>query len=216
MKNSCVKLLRPMAAIAASAVCLLVSEAQNLTAALPTVVAMDVPTYPDAARVAHLEGSVHLRVTTDGNHVIAIDAEDGPQLLAVAAERNVRSWHLSPHRGVTFTVTYHYAIAPPPQGDLRPPAVTLRMPIQVDVTAAPYQESVQPPTKEKVSGRVPQVFLFNCPVPEASLVFVCWHVAKATAVRLSSIIALDQQFNRTGVPPVVSEVESASSRFLRG
>lgn len=149
MKSSLVNLLRSAVAIVASLLCLPVSEAQSPPVVLPTVLTMDVPTYPDAARVAHLEGSVHLTVTTDGNQVAAVTAADGPQILAAASERNVRSWRFSSHRAVTFIVTYHYAIMHVAKGDLRPPPVTLRMPTSIDVFAAPYHESVQSPTKDK-------------------------------------------------------------------
>lgn len=105
---------------------------------LPEVTSMGVPTYPLVLRVAQLEGIVHLTVETDGRKIKAVHVNDGPQLLGVAAERNLQTWEFSPHEPTSFQVTYRYKLV----GDLKVSsagtAVVLRLPTEVDISALPH------------------------------------------------------------------------------
>src|SRR5882762_2968741 len=65
-----------------------VAQAPELKAALPMVASASVPLYPPLAHTANIEGVVHVRITTDGQRVKIAHAEDGPKLLAAAAEEN--------------------------------------------------------------------------------------------------------------------------------
>jgi hypothetical protein len=92
------------------AVWALAAQAQESRIALPMVAAAAVPLYPPLARVAHVQGIVHVKMTTDGHRVIVTHAEDGHKVLAAAAEENARTWEFATHEPTTFTVTYHYWI----------------------------------------------------------------------------------------------------------
>ena len=88
----------------------LAAMAQESKVALPMVAGASVPLYPPLARVAHVQGVVHVKITTDGHRVIATKVEDGHKLLAAAAEENARTWQFATHEPTTFTVTYSYKL----------------------------------------------------------------------------------------------------------
>lgn len=77
------------------------------------VVASDVAyhEYPQYSRVAldgGIQGTVQVRVTTDGHSVTKIDAESGNPFLVRSAIQNLRTWRYSNHTPRTFDVTYSY------------------------------------------------------------------------------------------------------------
>jgi hypothetical protein len=111
--------------------------AQNSTVALPTLAGGRVPLYPPLARAANVQGVVHVKVTTDGHHVIATHVEDGHKLLATAAEENVGTWQFATHTPTTFTVTYRYKLDSKLKGHPNNPTVILRLPTEVEIYAAP-------------------------------------------------------------------------------
>ena len=111
--------------------------AQQSGIALPMVASAQVPLYPPLARTANVEGVVHLKITTDGHGVVAAQLEDGPKLLAAAAEENVRTWQFSLHEPTTFTVTYSYKLLTEWKGDLNP-VVVLRFPTDVEVSTTRF------------------------------------------------------------------------------
>ncbi len=110
---------------------------QNLKVTLPMVAGATVPLYPPLARAANVQGVVHVKITTDGHHVIATHVEDGPKLLATAAEENARTWEFATHDPTTFTVTYHYKLDAKLAGNPNNPIVILRLPTEVEVSSAP-------------------------------------------------------------------------------
>jgi hypothetical protein len=95
-----------------------------------------VPLYPPLARAAHVQGVVHVKITTDGTKASAAHAEDGHRLLAGAAEENARTWLFTKHEPTVFAVTYRYRISS--DGDPDNPTVKLRFPADVEVSAAPF------------------------------------------------------------------------------
>lgn len=127
----------------ASAVLVLVSMAFPVAVAQESKVAplmvasAAVPLYPPLARAAHIQGVVHVKVTTDGHRVIETHVEDGHKLLAAAAEENARTWQFSTHEPITFTVTYHYKLVAKLKGNPNNPTVTLRLPTEVEVSTMP-------------------------------------------------------------------------------
>jgi TonB family protein len=140
MKNNLGARLGSILLLLLAAVALLVSfraGGQEFRSRLPTVVAIGVPTYPQAVRVAHIEGIVHIKITTDGQRVTDAQVQDGPELLAVSAEKNVRTWQFSPHDPTTFTVTYRYKLVPRLKGGSDNTSVTLSLPSDVEVSAMP-------------------------------------------------------------------------------
>jgi len=112
-----------------------VAQAPELKATLPMVASASVPLYPPLAHTANIEGVVHVRITTDGQRVKIAHAEDGPKLLAAAAEENARTWQFAVHEPTTFTVIYKYALATKWDSDPNNPVVVLRLPTEVQVSA---------------------------------------------------------------------------------
>jgi hypothetical protein len=109
--------------------------AQNAGQQLPVVVSASVPLYPRTAQLAHIQGTVKIRATTDGKKVSSLDAESGPPMLVQAAEDNLRTWQFEEHKPVTFLVTFQYAIEEPPQCSIDNATVVLHMPSDVQVNA---------------------------------------------------------------------------------
>ncbi len=77
---------------------------------LPKVVSAFVPFYPELARQTHIQGTVTLRVSTDGKRVSSVEAENGHRLLVTAAVQNVKAWQFEPHVPTAFEVTFHYKL----------------------------------------------------------------------------------------------------------
>ncbi|HXN51631.1 MAG TPA: hypothetical protein VN943_06815 [Candidatus Acidoferrum sp.] len=118
--------------------------AQESKVALPRVAGAAVPLYPPLARAAHVQGIVHVKVTTDGQRAVATHAEDGPKLLAAAAEENARTWQFAVHEPTTFTVTYHYKLVAGMKGNPDNPEVVLRLPTEVEVRTLPMPPIADP------------------------------------------------------------------------
>jgi hypothetical protein len=98
---------------------------------------MAVPFYPPIARAAHLQGIVHVRVTTDGTRVVATYVVDGPKLLADGAEKNVKTWEFAGDSATTFSVTYRFRLTKSSsQGFIRE-TVILRLPTEIEVLSPP-------------------------------------------------------------------------------
>lgn len=123
--------------VAAAWLACLTARGQETRQALPNVTMIGVPTYPATARTTRLEGVVRLRVTTDGQRVADTELQDGPELLAVAAQDNLRTWQFSPHDPTAFTVTYRYKLTGLVGAESPAPSVVLRLPTEVVVCAIP-------------------------------------------------------------------------------
>lgn len=110
-------------------------------APLPTVIAAEVPQYPDAALKAGVSGTVRMTATTDGEKItdVRIVASGGPASpLGEVALANVRTWRFEPHQRTTFDVSFRFVIASRACGALAsdaPPAVIMRFPTSVELTA---------------------------------------------------------------------------------
>ena len=109
---------------------------QRGTAALPSIAAAMVPLYPPLARIARIEGIVHVKVTTDGHKVIAARSEDGQKMLAEAAERNAQTWEFITHKPTTFIITYQYKLIADEKVNSGT-TVVLRLPTDVEVSTTP-------------------------------------------------------------------------------
>ncbi len=123
--------------------------AQQVRVALPMVTSAQVPLYPPTARLANVEGVVHLKATTDGHHVVSIQVEDGHKLLADFAEENLRTWQFSPHTPTTFTVTYTYKLVTDLEPSQNNPRVILNLPSAVEVEALRWPGTVDMPAGKK-------------------------------------------------------------------
>jgi hypothetical protein len=109
--------------------------AQNTGQPLPVVTSASVPLYPRTALLAHIQGTVKIRVTTDGKRASSLDAESGPPMLAQAAEDNIRTWQFEEHKPLTFLATFHYVIEQPPGCSVGNTTAILHMPTDVEVRA---------------------------------------------------------------------------------
>ncbi|PYT57320.1 MAG: hypothetical protein DMG35_20485 [Acidobacteria bacterium] len=115
------------------------STAQQSKEPLPTVATAGVPFYPPVARVARIEGVVHLRLSTDGKRVSAISVESGPPALVQAAQENVRTWQFKDHSPTTFEATFRYKMLPESECAMDSGTVLLRLPTEVEVSARGVQ-----------------------------------------------------------------------------
>jgi TonB family protein len=115
------------------------STAQQSKEPLPTVAIAGVPFYPPVARVARIEGVVHLRLSTDGKQVSAISVESGPPALVQAAQENVRTWQFKDHSPTTFEATFRYKMLPESECEMDSGTVLLRLPTEVEVSAKGVQ-----------------------------------------------------------------------------
>jgi outer membrane biosynthesis protein TonB len=108
---------------------------------LPAVLSAAVPFYPRICQVAHIEGTVHLRITTDGKTASAIHVEDGPPMLARAAVENVKTWKFENHSPTTFRTIFSYSLflsecdAGCRCRGTEKPAIILHLPGEVDIRA---------------------------------------------------------------------------------
>lgn len=111
--------------------------AQNTGQPLPVVTSASVPLYPRTALLTHIQGTVKIRVTTDGKRASSLEAESGPPMLAQAAEDNIRTWRFKEHKPLTFSVTFRYVIEEPPGCSVGNATAILHMPTDVEVRANP-------------------------------------------------------------------------------
>src|SRR5690349_24043681 len=75
---------------------------------LPTVTTFECPKYPRKAESMRLQGTVRLKVTTDGHQITDIKALPSHPVLAEEAIKNVRTWKFADHTPTSFIVTYYY------------------------------------------------------------------------------------------------------------
>lgn len=140
MKNNCLRRFFVIASLGLFFVSIAFPTspgAHESRVALPRVADAAVPLYPPLARRAQVQGVVHVKVTTDGRRAVVTHAEDGPKLLAAAAEENARTWQFAAHKATTFTITYHYRLVAGMKGDPENPEVVLRLPTEVEVRMLP-------------------------------------------------------------------------------
>lgn len=97
------------------------------------------PIYPRTALLAHIQGTVKLKVSTDGTRAATVDIESGPPMLAKAAKENVLTWQFDPHKPTTFVTTFEYVITRPAQCGITNSASVLKPPLEMQVTAEGVQ-----------------------------------------------------------------------------
>jgi TonB family protein len=108
---------------------------------LPTVLSASVPFYPRIAQAAHIEGKVQLKVSTDGNRAVSVEIQNGPAMLAKAAQENVKTWQFEQHAPTSFEVTFRYRLLASKCDEKcnchspETPSVVLQMPRDIEVTA---------------------------------------------------------------------------------
>jgi hypothetical protein len=101
---------------------------------LPVVKAGALPLYPIMARAARIEGTVKIRVTTDGKKVSSLDTESGAAMLVKAAKENIQTWEFLEHKPTTFITVFVYRFEEPAQCYYSNDSVTLRLPLDVRIS----------------------------------------------------------------------------------
>ena len=84
--------------------------AQKTASDLPRVIRASVPFYPELARQTRIQGTVTLRVSTDGKLVSVIGRGSGHPILVEAATDNVKTWEFKPHAPTSFEITFRYRL----------------------------------------------------------------------------------------------------------
>lgn len=108
---------------------------------LPSVISASVPLYPRTPQMAHIEGTVRLRISTDGNRVASSEVQSGQPILAKAAQDNVKTWEFEQHSPTTFEATFRYKLLPSKCDaecncdSVEKPSVLLKLPSDVEVNA---------------------------------------------------------------------------------
>jgi TonB family protein len=108
---------------------------------LPSIASASVPLYPRTPQMAHIEGVVRLRISTDGSRASSIEVESGQPMLAQAAKENVKTWQFEQHSPTTFEATFRYRLLPSKCDSecncdsLEKGTVLLRLPAEVEVSA---------------------------------------------------------------------------------
>jgi hypothetical protein len=102
---------------------------------LPLVIAASAPVYPRTPLLAHIEGTVKLRVTTDGKKVSSLDAESGPPMLLQATEENIWTWQFEDHKPTHFPVTFEYKLVDKTTCSVENGTIVLRLPAYVEISA---------------------------------------------------------------------------------
>lgn len=96
-----------------SACCVAQDKPGETKRPLPKPVSASVPFYPELARATRIQGTVKLRVSTDGKIVSVIETESGHPILVGAATNNVKTWEFKPHPPTSFEVTFRYRLFVP-------------------------------------------------------------------------------------------------------
>jgi TonB family protein len=108
---------------------------------VPSVTSASVPLYPRTPQMAHIDGVVRLRISTDGNRVASVEVQSGQPMLAQAAQDSVKTWQFEPHTPTTFETTFRYKLLPSKCDaecncdSVEKPSVLLQLPSDVEVNA---------------------------------------------------------------------------------
>jgi hypothetical protein len=118
--------------------------------AIPAISTASVPLYPNVAQSARVQGSVRMRVTTDGRRVVrvenlSLETQKGAEpehpvpaevhqayrALAESAEQNVATWTFLPGAPTSFIVSYRYRLID--GADAKNAKVIMTFPADVEV-----------------------------------------------------------------------------------
>ncbi len=112
-------------------------------ATLPVVKSAEMPAYPNLARLARIEGTARIKVSTDGNSIVRIAADGAHKMLLGAAQENLKTWRFYPHKPQTFTLTFIFKLEPPEVYGPVNPTIQLDLPTRVEIrTKMPTVETV--------------------------------------------------------------------------
>ena len=100
----------------------------------PVPVAMEVPRYPDRARMIDYEGTVLVLVEVEAGVVKSAGVEFGDPVLVDEVIQNVRTWRFAPDVTFSFEVKYEFRLEKRTPSEGEAPKVELRLPEYVSVT----------------------------------------------------------------------------------
>ncbi len=113
--------------------CTVAAQNKGYKPEMPVVKSAEMPLYPHLARMARIEGTVRMEVTTDGMAVTKIAGSGAHKLLLDAAEQNVRTWKLYRHKPQTFMVVFIYKLERPDVFGFVNPTLLLELPNRVEI-----------------------------------------------------------------------------------
>ena len=117
-----------------------VTATQN-SGAIPSVASAQVPFYPPLPQRAHMEGTVRLKITTDGRRTSSIEGISGIPMLVQAARENAKTWEFEPHSPTTFSTVFRYRLLPSKCDSacncesIEAPVIVLHLPLEVEINA---------------------------------------------------------------------------------
>jgi len=131
--------------------CALAQQHQSKVS-LPGVIGAAVPLYPIGPHTVNIQGTVHVKISTDGQRVIDAKVEDdgGVPALGKAAQENAMTWPFSVGEPTTFMVTYRYILVAKLKGiksNALNSKVVIRLPTDVEVYAQRWPGTVDVPFK---------------------------------------------------------------------
>lgn len=92
--------------------------------------------YPDVARIAHVDGSVLIRLhIADDGHVASVEKLKGPDILVQAAEANALTWLFKKGVATELDIRYDFVIGPPTNSTNPTTRVRFDFPDRVQVSA---------------------------------------------------------------------------------
>ena len=144
-------LYRTSLMLAIATVCALAQQQPQSKISLPMVIGAAVPFYPIGPRTVNIQGTVHVKISTDGRRVIDTNVEDGGNpALGKAAQENAMTWQFSKHEPTTFTVTYRYILVArltDVKSNAANAKVVLCFPTDVEIYAQRWPGTVDVPPK---------------------------------------------------------------------
>lgn len=102
---------------------------------LPILIQANIPFYPLDAQAIGIQGEVKVIITTDGDRVANVKVEDGPPMLALAVQENLKSWKFKPHSPTTFSSIFSYKMLTDSACNFQNGSVTLHLPTEAIITA---------------------------------------------------------------------------------
>lgn len=102
---------------------------------LETPLNAEVPSYPESARLAWLEGEVDVEVKVQSGRVAATRVVSGDRALGEATVKNIHTWIFPPDVNDVFITHFVYALEVRKSGDQKGSKIKLELPLYVRITA---------------------------------------------------------------------------------
>lgn len=120
-------------ALCAIGILLPIARAQNADQATPVVISATMPLYPKIAVAARVEGTVKIKVTTNGKSVVSLETLRGPAMLVQETKKEILTWKFDENKPSTFISTFDYSFSDPPSCSYTNSIVNAQLPLKVDI-----------------------------------------------------------------------------------